>query len=107
MIKEVDETLSGSDQHLVPFKKRVDSMTAIGLMVWGGGWWYAGGLFQVESHISHQYELTSLVAFLVAFLVASAGLWLTLSKTTLAAVWLLSLVTAHSLMFILLANSIR
>lgn len=53
-------------------KQAIDAIAAVGLMIWGLAWWYIGGLIQVDDHISRQYELTSFVAFLTA----SAGLWL-------------------------------
>jgi len=77
--KDTDEAKnkepSSLGQRLLPLKQFIDTVAAIGLMIWGLVWWYTGGLFQVDHHISHHYQLTSFVAFLTA----SAGLWLVLS----------------------------
>jgi uncharacterized membrane protein len=53
----------------------IDGVGGVALIVWGLGWWYIGALIQVDDHVARQYELTSYVAFLAA----SAGLWLLLS----------------------------
>lgn len=66
--------LSSLGQRLLPLKQFIDSVAAIGLMIWGLVWWYVGGLLQVDHHIDYQFELTSFVAFLTA----SAALWLAL-----------------------------
>ena len=72
---ELDKELSNLSKSLLPVKQAIDSIAAMGLLIWGLVWWYSGGLLQVEDHISRQYELTSFVAFLTA----SAGLWLVVS----------------------------
>ncbi len=73
--QELDKELSNLSKSLLPVKQAIDSIAAMGLLIWGLVWWYSGGLLQVEDHISRQYELTSFVAFLTA----SAGLWLVVS----------------------------
>ena len=72
---ERNTELSGLSKTLLPIKQAIDSVAAIGLMIWGLVWWYVGGLLQVDDHIARQYELTSFVGFLTA----SAALWLALS----------------------------
>ncbi|CCK74900.1 conserved hypothetical protein [Oleispira antarctica RB-8] len=73
--KERDKPLSSLSQSLLPIKQAIDAVAAAGLMFWALIWWYAGGLLQIEDYVSRQFELTSFVAFLTA----SAGLWLALS----------------------------
>lgn len=70
-----DADLSELKKIILSVKTVVDSFAGIALIIWGLGWWYIGGLIQVDDHVSRQYELTSYVAFLAA----SAGLWLLLS----------------------------
>lgn len=73
--KERDKPLSSLSQSLLPIKQAINAVAATGLMFWALIWWYAGGLLQIEDYVSRQFELTSFVAFLTA----SAGLWLALS----------------------------
>jgi uncharacterized membrane protein len=72
---KINKELSSLSTTLLSIKQAIDSVAAIGLMIWGLVWWYVGGLLQVDGHISRQYELTSFVGFLTA----SAALWLALS----------------------------
>lgn len=66
---------TGLKQTLMRTMNVIDAVGGIALIVWGLGWWYIGALIQVDDHIARQYELTAYVAFLAA----SAGLWLLLS----------------------------
>lgn len=66
---------TGLKQTLMRAMNVIDAVGGIALIVWGLGWWYIGALIQVDDHVARQYELTAYVAFLAA----SAGLWLLLS----------------------------
>jgi uncharacterized membrane protein len=73
-VGENQSTLGEFKQTLLNTKQVIDSVAGIALIVWGLAWWYVGGLLQVDDHVARQYELT----LYVAFLAASAGLWLSL-----------------------------
>lgn len=71
-VSENQSTLGELKQTLVNAKHFIDSIAGIALIVWGLAWWYIGAMLQVDDHVARQYELT----LYVAFLAASAGLWL-------------------------------
>lgn len=52
----------------------------IGFLIWGLLWWYSGGVAQVDTHITNQYQLSAYIAFftvstLIALLVALRYQW--------------------------------
>jgi uncharacterized membrane protein len=72
---ETEYAASTLKQTLLKLKNCTDAFSSIALIIWGLGWWYIGGLIQVDDHISRQYELS----LYVAFLASSAALWLSMS----------------------------
>jgi len=69
---EIDDTLSEFKQAVLSVKHFIDRIGANVLIAWAITWWYIGALIQVDYHIDRDYELVAYVAFLAA----SAVLWL-------------------------------